>query len=172
MPNMNTNNLLTLIGIVVTLIISLLAFFEINEVIFAPDINVSVEFGYSRDYTNKETEEPASFAMISIFNNGTAPATNLRVVINPSHEILKGKKEYLIERVTLEQPGTKSYVIETSRLTVGDNISYSFITNSNINEENYIIWVAYDQGKPVKYDTKIQGKKYLPNYETTKYYQE
>lgn len=126
-----------------------------------------MEFAQSTQFMSDKVY--STYALVTVSNNGTANATDLIIIINPAHEILKGAPVQNSEFAQPEQPGTRSIVIKISRLTPGDYFSYSLVTGSSIEEEEYGVSVTFNEGEKIGYDTAKEGKKYLQGYPDKKF---
>ena len=117
-----------------------------------PHVALYVEFTREPDDT--------TFTVITLSNNGTTAATNLKVTINPSHDIIGSpNKEFMPDDFQLDMTGERALVAKIPRLSSCSKVMMSVITNSVLENEHFIIYVTSDQGNTIKFDSDKDGKK-------------
>ena len=137
----------------ISLIISLLAFFGFHDIVFQPHLNILIRGG---DHGNG-----TSMLFVEINNTGSAPATNVRLTLNPTSDIIETRTELSADKLELQKRGSRSVTGELPRLSVGSQIVVSTLQNSLIHDTDVTVYVTYDQGEMIKYNTQEKGILYL-----------
>jgi len=157
---------------IITLGISLLslgiassAFLGYNDVLFQPNLHLDVKLGNSDQFPEKG--ELSTYTKITLKNNGLAPATDVRITINPIFPILIEKKEFSTASGKFDKTGPIALAFESPRLSANDEIILTLITDSPLDKSHFDIYVSYAEGETVHNSSTIHGKKFL---DLDKYY--
>ena len=132
---MEISNKIALAGIVISFLVVFLPLYL--DIITNPDIKISLGPTTSHDkYISSE---------VIVKNKGLKPATNLRITINPSDEILNFEPKFYTEDMSLKQNGPNSLIGKMDRLANPQTVKIN--VNLNATEiEQYSIFVTHDTG--------------------------
>ena len=87
---------------------------------------------------------------------------NLRVTINPEHNMTSYKPEFYTEEVTLQDTGPRSLIAKLPRLAPGAQVQVAVMLNSTDPTPSFRIWANHDSGSSAgRYKTEIVTRESL-----------
>lgn len=142
-----SSKLITIAGIVISFLAVFLPLY--SDIITNPDIKINL--GPTKYYDEYISTE------ILVKNTGLKPATNLRLTINPSDEIINYKSTFYTEDISLKSNGPNSLIGKMDRLANVQTVKIQVnLTATELNQ--YSIFATHDSGSTSFYHNKEGDK--------------